>query len=139
MPSRYTNFATAAQHLPLSRDPAAIRARVEAMEALLERLFTLPGTRRPVGLDSLLGLIPVVGDIATAALGAYIIWEARNLGLSKWQLTRMTANIAFDTAIGAIPFAGDAFDFFWRSNSRNLRIIRRHLDMHHPASVTIER
>lgn len=120
------------------RDPASVRRRIEAMEAMLEGLFVLPGTTRRVGLDSLVGLIPVIGDIATAAMGAWIVWEARNLGMSKWQITRMAANVGVDTLIGAIPFAGDAFDFFFKSNTKNLKIIRRHLDKHHPRTVIIE-
>ncbi len=120
------------------RDPASIRRRIEAMEAVLEGMFVIPGTNRRVGLDSLVGLIPVVGDLATAAMGAWIVWEARNLGMSKWQLTRMAANVGFDTMVGAIPFAGDVFDFLFKSNTKNLRIIRRHLDKHHPSTVTIE-
>ncbi|NML88292.1 MULTISPECIES: DUF4112 domain-containing protein [unclassified Sphingobium] len=120
------------------RDPASVRKRIEAMEALLEGLFVLPGTNRRVGLDSLVGLIPVVGDFATAAMGAWMVWEARNLGMSKWQLTRMAANVGFDTLIGAIPFAGDIFDFFYKSNTKNLRIIRKHLDRHHPSTVVID-
>lgn len=120
------------------RDPASVRRRIEMMEAVLEGLFVLPGTNRRVGLDSLVGLIPVVGDLATAAMGAWIVWEARNLGMSKWQLTRMAANVGFDTVVGAIPFAGDIFDFFYKSNSKNLRIIRRHLDRHHPSTVIVE-
>lgn len=120
------------------RDAASVRRRVEAMEAVLEGMFVIPGTRRRVGLDSLVGLIPVVGDVATAAMGAWIVWEARNLGLSKWQLTRMAANVGVDTVIGAIPFAGDIFDFLFKSNTKNLRIIRRHLDRHHPSTVTVE-
>jgi hypothetical protein len=91
-----------------------------------------------VGLDSLVGLIPVVGDLATAAMGAWIVWEARNLGMPKWQLARMAANVGFDTLVGAIPLAGDVFDFLFKSNTKNLRIIRRHLDKHHPSTVTIE-
>ncbi|WP_076071956.1 DUF4112 domain-containing protein [Sphingomonas montana] len=122
----------------LGRDPAAVRARVETMEHLLERAFTIPGINRKVGMDALLGLVPVVGDIATAAMGAWIVWEGRNLGLSKWQLARMMGNVGFDTAIGAIPLVGDLFDFAFRSNSRNLAIIRRHLDKHHPATVVVE-
>ncbi|MEA3389481.1 DUF4112 domain-containing protein [Sphingobium sp. CCH11-B1] len=120
------------------RDPASVRRRIEAMEKMLEGLFVIPGTTRRVGLDSLVGLIPVVGDLATAAMGAWIVWEARNLGMSKWHITRMAANVGFDTLIGAIPFAGDAFDFFFKSNTKNLRIIRKHLDRHHPSTVTID-
>ena len=105
---------------------------------MLECLFVVPGTQRRVGLDSLIGLIPVVCDVATAAMGAWMVWEARNLGMSKWQLTRMAANVGVDTLVGAIPFAGDLFDFLYKSNSKNLRIIRKHLDRHHPSTVTID-
>lgn len=118
--------------LPTGTDPDSIRQRVELMELVLERSFVIPGINRPVGLDALVGLIPVVGDIVTAVMGAYIVWEARNLGLPKWKLWRMAGNIVFDTAVGAVPVAGDLFDFMFRSNTRNLKIIRRHLDKHHP-------
>lgn len=127
-----------AMELPLGNDPAAIRKRVEAMEAILERAFVIPGINRPVGLDSLIGLVPVVGDLISGAMGAYIVWEGRNLGLPKWKLWRMAGNIAFDTAVGAVPVAGDLFDFLFRSNTRNLRIIKRHLDKHHPAQRIID-
>lgn len=135
-PDQFDRFAKA---LPgLGRDPASVRQRIEAMETLLERLFVVPGINRPVGLDSIVGLIPVVGDVVTAGMGAWLVWEARNLGMSKWQITRMAGNVGFDTLVGAIPFVGDLFDFAFRSNSRNLRMIRRHLDRHHPATATIE-
>jgi len=128
-----------AEQLPdVSRDPQAVRTRVEAMEKVLERAFVVPGINKPIGADALVGLIPVVGDIVTAVMGAYIVWEARNLGMSKWQITRMATNVGIDTALGVIPLAGDVFDFLWRSNSRNLRIIRKHLDKHHPGTRTIE-
>ncbi|MFN3470012.1 MAG: DUF4112 domain-containing protein [Novosphingobium sp.] len=119
-------------------DPAAVRQRLEMLERVLERGFIIPGTRREVGLDALAGLVPVLGDLLTAAMGAYIVWEARNLGLPRWKLWRMGANVAFDTALGAVPLVGDAFDVFFRSNSRNLRILRRHLDRHHPRQSLIE-
>ena len=121
-----------AMDLPLGRDPVSVRRRIEAMEHLLERSVTIPGINRPVGLDALAGLVPVVGDVIAAALGAYIVWEASNLGLPKWKLWRMAGNVAFDSAIGAIPVAGDLFDFVFRSNTRNLKIVKRHLDKHHP-------
>lgn len=126
-----------AQSIPLGKDPASIRRRVEAMEKLLEGSFTVPGTNQKFGLDFLIGLVPIGGDIIAAALGSYMVWEARNLGMSKVALTRMAGNVGVDWAIGLIPFVGDAADFFFRSNTRNLRIIRKHLDKHHPAAVTI--
>ncbi|WP_066796911.1 DUF4112 domain-containing protein [Sphingomonas soli] len=123
--------------LPLGRDAAAVRRRIEAMEKLLERGFTIPGTNQKFGLDFILGLIPVGGDVLTAAMGLYMVWEARNLGMSKTAMVRMLGNVGFDTALGAVPLLGDAADFFFRSNSRNLRIIRKHLDKHHPSTATI--
>lgn len=124
--------------LPTGTDPASVRARVEMLERLLERSFTVPGVNMPVGLDAIIGLVPVLGDLLTTMMGAYVVWEARNLGLPKWKLARMGANVLFDTAIGAIPVVGDAADFVFRSNSRNLKIIRRHLDKHHPQTRVIE-
>jgi hypothetical protein len=123
---------------PLGADPASIRRRVEAVERLLERSIAIPGLNRPVGLDAAIGLVPVVGDIIGAGFGLYLVWEARNLGMSKWQMARMFGNIGFDTLVGAVPLAGDVFDFLFRSNSRNLRIILRHLDKHHPETRIIE-
>jgi hypothetical protein len=139
MPVSPNQFERMAQSLPqLGRDPASVRQRVEAMEALLEGIVVIPGINRRVGLDSIIGLIPVLGDVVTAAMGAWIVWEARNLGMSKLQITRMAANVGVDTVLGAIPFAGDLFDFLFRSNTKNLRIIKRHLDKHHPGTVTID-
>lgn len=124
--------------LPTGTDPHSIRQRVEAMEVLLERSFRIPGINVPIGLDGLIGLVPVLGDIITTALGAYMVWEARNLGMSKWHLTRMAGNVGFDALLGIVPVVGDAADFMFRSNTRNLRIIKKHLDKHHPATKVIE-
>jgi hypothetical protein len=132
-------FDRLADRLPnLGRDPASVRRRIEAMEKVLERMFVVPGINRPVGLDAMLSLVPVAGSFVGTALGAWIVWEARNLGMSKWQLARMAGNVGADTLMGAIPVIGAIPDFFFRSNSRNLKIIRRHLDRHHPATATVE-
>lgn len=139
MPISQDQLDQLSKSLPaMGRDPQSVRQRVEALELLLERSFHIPGTKIPVGLDSIVGLVPVLGDVVTAAMGAYMVWEARNLGMSKFQLMRMAANVGVDTVLGAIPLAGDAFDFLWRSNSKNLRIIKRHLDKHHPGTRIIE-
>jgi len=122
----------------LGTDPQSVRQRVEAMERILERLFVIPGTRQSVGLDVILDLVPVVGDIAAAALGAYIVWEAKNLGMSKTQIARMAGNVGVDWVLGLIPWVGAIPDFFFRSNTRNLRIIKRHLDKHHAGTAVIE-
>ncbi|MGH6651927.1 MAG: DUF4112 domain-containing protein [Sphingopyxis sp.] len=120
------------------RDPAALRKRVETLEIILERSFVIPGINRPVGLDAIVGLVPVVGDVIAAVMGAYLIWEARNLGMPKWKIWRMVGNLGIDTTLGAIPLVGDAFDFLFRSNTRNLKIIKKHLDKHHPGTIIID-
>ena len=119
------------------QDPAEIRKRLEKMEMLLERLFVVPGINQPVGLDALLSLIPGVGTVSAAALGSYIAWEARNLAMPKWKMAHMSLNVGFDMLLGAIPIIGVVPDFFFRSNTRNMRIIRRHLDKHHPVEPTL--
>ncbi len=124
--------------VPLGNDPASVRARVEAMERILERAIIIPGLNRPVGLDVVLDLVPIVGNVAAAALGSYMMWEARNLNMSKMQMGRMAGNVGVDFLLGLIPWVGAVPDFFFRSNSRNLKIIKRHLDKHHAAGATVE-
>ncbi|HEY0164218.1 MAG TPA: DUF4112 domain-containing protein, partial [Sphingomicrobium sp.] len=115
----------------LGTDPRSVRQRIEALEKLMERMFVIPGLNKPIGLDVILDLVPVAGSTAAAALGAYMAWEARNLGMPKTAVARMAGNVGVDWLIGLIPWVGAIPDLFFRSNTRNLRIIRRHLDKHH--------
>jgi len=138
MPSPHEQFEAIANSLPIGRDPLSVRRRVEAMEVVLEKLMKIPGTSRTVGLDVILDVIPVVGDVIAAALGAWIVWEARNLGMPKWHIARMAGNVGFDFLLGAIPFVGAIPDFFFRSNTRNVRIIKKWLDKHHPETRVID-
>lgn len=138
MPIRQDQFDALADKLPIGRDPASVRRRLEAMEKLLEGLFTVPGTDRRFGLDVLLDLIPVGGSLVAAAMGSWLAWEARNLGMSRWTVARMAGNIGVDFVLGAIPFVGAIPDFFFRSNTRNLRIVKRWLDKNHPETMVIE-
>ena len=108
-----------------SREDAV--ARITLVAKMMDSAFLIPGLNRRVGLDAVLGLVPGVGDALSAALASYIIWEARQLGLPRWKIARMIGNVAMDTAIGAIPLAGDVFDVFFKANERNLRIIHEHL------------
>lgn len=124
--------------LPLGSDPTSVRRRLEALERVMERMFVVPGLNRPVGLDVILDFVPVVGPTAAAAVGTYLAWEARNLGMSKWQMARMGGNVGVDWLLGMIPFIGAIPDYFFRSNTRNLRIVKRHLDRVHPSSAEIE-
>ncbi|MGY4398320.1 hypothetical protein ACVWZA_003526 [Sphingomonas sp. UYAg733] len=123
--------------IPIGRDAAAVRQRIEAMEHLLEGLFTIPGTNRKIGLDVILDVIPVGGDLIGSAMGAWMVWEARNLGMSKTQMARMFGNVGVDFLLGLIPVIGIIPDFLFRSNTRNLKIIKRHLDRHHPSTAVI--
>ena len=122
----------------LPSDAESVRRRVEALERVMERLVVIPGLNRPLGLDVILDFVPFAGPTAAAAIGAYLAWEARNLGMSKMQMARMGGNIGVDWMLGMIPLIGAIPDYFFRSNTRNLRIIKRHLDKHHPAGATVE-
>ena len=109
-----------------SRDAAL--QRVDALARLMDSAFVIPGLNIRVGLDSLVGLVPGIGDAVTTAVGAYIVYEARRLGLPKHKIVRMIGNVALDTLVGAVPLVGDVFDVFFKSNTRNLRILREHLE-----------
>ena len=104
-------------------------AEVETLAWLLDNSIPVPGTGgRRFGIDGLIGLVPFVGDIVSGGLGLYVVWRASRLGLPRVVVARMLANTAVDMAVGAIPFAGDAFDLWFKGNSRNLGIMRRHLE-----------
>jgi hypothetical protein len=102
-------------------------ARLEALAKLMDSAFFVPGTNVRMGLDALVGLVPVVGDLVSGAISSYLIWEARRLGASRWVIGRMAANTLIDTAFGAIPIVGDAFDVLFRTNVKNLALLRKHL------------
>ena len=130
-------FGKISSMVPLGTDVASVRRRIEAMEHLLEGLFRIPGTNRRIGLDVILDLIPVGGDAIGALMGAWMVWEARNLGMPKTAMARMFGNVGIDFLLGLIPVLGAVPDFLFRSNTRNLKIIRRHLDKHHPGTAVI--
>src|SRR5215210_6591018 len=106
----------------------AAMTRITAVAKLMDSLFAIPGTRIRLGVDSLIGLVPVVGDLAAQAVAAYLIWEARQLGVPKFTLWRMVGNTLIDTVVGAVPLVGDAFDIAFRANMKNLRLLQRHLE-----------
>ncbi len=120
------------------REPQAVRRRVEAMEKLLEGLIVIPGTNFRLGLDVILDVIPIAGNALSAAMGSWMAWEARNLGMPKSAIVRMAGNIGFDALLGAIPWIGSVPDLFFRSNTRNLKIIKAWLDKHHPGTAIID-
>ncbi|HET6156743.1 MAG TPA: DUF4112 domain-containing protein [Dongiaceae bacterium] len=99
--------------------------RLRRIAKLMDSQVNVLGLR--FGADAVLGLIPGIGDAVSGLIGLYLILEARRLGIPRSALLRMIANVAFDTAIGAIPVAGDIWDFFFRSNDRNMQILARHI------------
>jgi hypothetical protein len=108
--------------------PAQTLARLDMISNLLDNAFTIPGTNRKIGIDALIGLLPVVGDMVAALLGSYLVWEARRLGAPPLIIARMIGNLAFDTVIGAVPFLGDVFDVAFKANRRNFMILKKHLE-----------
>ncbi len=117
------NFETLNFGVPLTREQRF--ARLEALAQLLDVAFVVPGTNFRYGIDGLIGLIPVVGDIITTAISLWIVREARALGAPRHLVARMLANVAFDGVVGLVPLAGDAFDVMFRANIRNLRMLRK--------------
>ena len=96
-------------------------ARLKKLEQRLDRQFSIFGVE--FGLDGIIGLVPVLGDAITGAMGLYLILEARKLGARPWTMARMLANWAIDFGIGAIPLLGDVFDILYRSNTKNVRLL----------------
>jgi hypothetical protein len=103
-------------------------ARFEALAKLLDIAFILPGTKIRYGIDGIIRLIPVIGDLFATAFALWLVREARALG-APWHVTaRMLGNVAVDGVVGMVPFAGDAFDVLFRANMRNVRLLRRWMD-----------
>jgi hypothetical protein len=93
----------------------------------LESSFQVPGTRLRFGWEPVIGLVPGVGDLVGAALSSVLLWTAHRLGVPRIVQARMLVNVVVDTGIGAIPVLGDLYDFFFRSNRRNLTLLERAL------------
>jgi len=102
-------------------------ARLDTLANLLDTAFILPGTNVRLGFDALIGLVPGIGDAITTLISLYIVHEARQLGAPSHIIIRMLANIALDGFVGAVPLVGDAFDVMWRSNRRNVQLLREWL------------
>jgi hypothetical protein len=121
-----SGFDFSAAFQPLTREQRL--ARLEAIAKLLDVAFVVPGTKIRYGIDGLIGLVPVIGDIITTAFSLWLVREARALG-APWHITaRMLGNVAVDGVVGLVPVAGDAFDVMFRANIRNMRMLRRWLD-----------
>jgi hypothetical protein len=103
-------------------------ARIETLAKALDSAVRIPGTNIVMGLDALLGLVPVVGDAVSGIIASYIIWEARRLGAPRWLIARMAMNTTLDTLVGSIPVVGDLVDIAYKSNLKNIALLKRHAD-----------
>jgi hypothetical protein len=115
-------------HATIEVAPGAFESleRLKRLERLLDRQFEVAGIR--FGIDSIIGLVPVIGDLITGAMGFYLIQEGKRLGASKWTMARMYSNWGIDVTVGAIPVVGDLFDLAFKSNTKNLRLLIRDIE-----------
>ena len=110
-------------------DAAGRRAaldRLDMLATMFDTAFILPGTNVRFGVESLLRLVPGIGDVIASALSCYLLYEARRLGVPRLVFARMASNVALEALVGAVPLAGDAFDVFFRANRRNVALLRAH-------------
>jgi hypothetical protein len=110
-------------------DTASRRAaldRLDVLATVFDTAFILPGTNVRFGVESLLRLVPGIGDVAASLLSFYLLYEASRLGVPRLLMARMAANVVLEGAVGVVPFAGDAFDIFFRANRRNVALLRAH-------------
>jgi hypothetical protein len=110
-----------AARAPAARIERGLR-RMDKLTWMLDEMVPMPGTSRRIGIDSLLGLVPGVGDLLSTALQGYVLVEAVRLGVPRGVLVRMLGNVVLDTAIGFVPILGDVFDFYFKAGRRNLRL-----------------
>jgi hypothetical protein len=109
-------------------DKQRVKKRLDRLAWYLDNSIQLPGLNVRVGIDPLVGLIPGIGDTIGAIMSSYILSEAARLGAPKSILLKMAFNIAVDALAGALPIFGDLFDFGWKTNQRNARILGDYLD-----------
>jgi hypothetical protein len=115
-----------AARAPTARIERGLR-RIDRLTWMLDEAVPLPGTSRRIGVDSLLGLVPGVGDLLSTLLQGYVLFEAVRLGVPRKVLARMLGNVVIDTAVGLVPILGDVFDFFFKAGRRNLRLMQQAL------------
>lgn len=109
-------------------DAEAALARARIVSELLDSAVTIPVVDVEVGLDPILGLLPVAGDAATAVVSLYVVLEAALAGVGRWTLLRMLVNVGVDVLVGSIPVVGDVFDVFFRANDRNVALFEERVE-----------
>lgn len=108
-------------------DQAEVMRRIRMLADLLDNRFVIPGTNYRIGLDAIIGLIPGIGDVATTALSAYIVYLAHQLDVPRYLLARMIFNVAVDMSVGVVPVLGDIADVAWKANLKNVRLLEHYL------------
>ncbi|MEC9368454.1 MAG: DUF4112 domain-containing protein [Pseudomonadota bacterium] len=109
------------------RERARALQRLDRLSEFMDSKYRIPLTGIHFGWDAIGGLVPVAGDVATTAVGAYLVWEARKLGATGGLFVRMAGNVALDTLISVVPVVGSVFDIFFRANERNLKLLLDHV------------
>ncbi|MBW4542101.1 MAG: DUF4112 domain-containing protein, partial [Myxacorys chilensis ATA2-1-KO14] len=103
-------------------------SKLRSISHVLDNAIGIPGTRYRIGIDPILGLLPGGGDMITAVLSVYIVWEAARMGLPPATVRQMVSNLVLDAVLGSLPVAGDFFDATWKANSKNIALLEAHLD-----------
>jgi hypothetical protein len=116
-------------------DRAKTLHRIQRLSRLMDTAWRLPFTRIRFGFDSVFGLIPGAGDVINLSISAYAMWLAYKLGTPPRLMLRMLANTGIDFGVGAIPIVGDVFDLFFKSNTRNLKLLTQYLEDEKPNKV----
>jgi hypothetical protein len=109
---------------PSSSNPAL--KHIDSLAKLMDAQFRVPGTNMRFGLDGILGLIPGAGDMSTFAVSSYMLWIMARNGASGYVMARMVLNVVIDAIVGTIPVLGDLFDFAFKANMRNMRLMQQH-------------
>jgi Domain of unknown function (DUF4112) len=109
---------------------SAALSRLDWLARIMDSAIAIPGSKVTIGFDAALGLIPVIGDIISSSIGAYIIWEAKQLGAPRLLLARMATNTTIDTVLGSVPLLGDVFDVVYKSNRKNVALLKAHIEKH---------
>ncbi|WP_336362621.1 DUF4112 domain-containing protein [Halalkalicoccus salilacus] len=122
-------FEWSLEDVPLSGDAEATLERIEWLGELLDEAVPVPGTDYRVGLDPILGILPVGGDAVAALISLYIVGEAARMGVSKSKLALMISLVAVDAVVGSIPVLGTVFDAVWKANKWNVGLLKRELDV----------
>lgn len=108
--------------------------QVRLIARMMDDRFGIPGTKIRFGLDTILGLVPGLGDVVTGAISLLIVHHAWAAGASKLTIARMLGNVGVDFVVGAVPFIGDLFDFVWKANRKNARLLEQHLHRQSPTN-----